>query len=474
MNTDNLPVAVIGGGPIGLAAAAHLVSRGIPVRLYESGDSIAANVRSWGHVRLFSPWSFNVDPTAASMLRDHGWQEPPAKVMPTGRELVEAYLEPLAQLPSIAAAIQTNTRVLSVTRQGMDKVVTRGREDRPFALTVLNGSGGPRVELARAVIDASGTWQTPNPLGASGIPVEGEAQYTDRIVYGIPDILGATRSEYAGKRVLVIGGGHSAANALLDLARLTGKDKPARLIWAARAGSLSRVFGGGAADKLPARGKLGSDLEALTQSGALQLVLNFRAMRVEQQPAGLVVSGDVAGTVQSLEAVDRIIVATGQRPDLSLTRELRLDLDPWLESPRKLGPSIDPNLHSCGSVPPHGYRELAHPEANYFAVGIKSYGRAPTFLMATGYEQVRSVAAYLAGDLQDANDVRLVLPETGVCSTNLAAPSAAKTGECCGGPAPAKTDACCADDAKAKAAGVSGCGCAETKAQVKSPGGCCG
>ena len=119
-----------------------------------------------------------------------------------------------------------------------------------------------------------------------------------------------------------------------------------------------------------------------------------------------------------------------------MTRELRLDLDPWLESARTLGPMIDPNLHSCGSVPPHGFRELAHPEAGYFAVGIKSYGRAPTFLMATGYEQVRSVVAHLAGDEAAANDVRLVLPETGVCSTNIEAEIAA-SGGCCGGPAPA-------------------------------------
>ena len=121
-----------------------------------------------------------------------------------------------------------------------------------------------------------------------------------------------------------------------------------------------------------------------------------------------------------LGPVDRIIVCTGQRPDLSLTRELRLDLDPWLESARALGPMIDPNLHSCGSVLPHGYKQLAHPEPGYFAVGIKSYGRAPTFLMATGYEQVRSVAAHLAGDEAAANDVRLVLSDRRVLDKSRA------------------------------------------------------
>ncbi len=474
MSTNNLPVAVIGSGPVGLAAAAHLITRGVPVRLYESGKSVASNVRSWGHVRLFSPWRFNIDLAAGNMLREHGWQEPSPEAMPTGRELVDAYLEPLAQLPAIASIIQTNTQVQAITRQGIDKVVTRDRDTRPFALTVQNGSGGPRVDLARAVIDASGTWQSPNPLGASGVMAIGGTAFADRIAYGIPDVLGSERSTYAGKIVLVIGGGHSAANALLDLSRLASKDPALRMIWAVRGKSLVRVFGGGVADKLPARGKLGSDLEALVASGALQLVLGFAAERVEERGGGLIVSGQTPEGFRTLDPVDRIIVATGQRPDLALTRELRLDLDPWLESPRALGPSIDPNLHSCGSVPPHGYRELAHPEANYFSVGIKSYGRAPTFLMATGYEQVRSVAAYLAGDIEAANDVRLVLPETGVCSVTLAAD--AETSGCCGGPAPVSSDACCSDDAIAKAAGAAGCGCSQKPEAVtpKAKAACCG
>ena len=149
-------------------------------------------------------------------------------------------------------------------------------------------------------------------------------------------------------------------------------------------------------------------------------------------------------------------MATGQRPDLAMTRELRLDLDPWLECPRVLGPMIDPNLHSCGTVRPHGYKELAHPEPGYFTAGIKSYGRAPTFLMATGYEQARSIVAHLAGDHAAADEVHLVLPETGVCSTNLA-PS--KEASCCGGPAPQGVDACCVQETVAKATGAKGCGC---------------
>jgi thioredoxin reductase len=452
-----LPVAVIGGGPVGLAAAAHLVTRGIPVKLYEAGDTAAAHVRSWSHVRLFSPWRFNTDTAARAILSHHGWQEPPGDALPTGGDLYVVYLQPLAQTPELASVIETGVRIRSVSRRGIDKLVSRGRSDHPFLLALEQADGSSRIDLARAVIDASGTWATPNPLGAAGIPALGEARYSDRIAYGIPNVLGTERADYAGRRVLVIGGGHSAANALLDLARLAESDRWTRLTWAVRGDSLARIFGGRAADKLPARGKLGEDLKRLVESGRLHLVMGFRAEHVEDDEGALIVSGIGPAGPVALAPADRIVVATGQRPDLALTRELRLEFDPWLECPRALGPMIDPNLHSCGTVPPHGYRQLAHPEPGYFAVGIKSYGRAPTFLMATGYEQVRSVAAHLAGDEAAAADIQLVLPETGVCSTNLSDVGNAKVA-CCGGPAPVEADACCADDTTAKANGEDGCG----------------
>jgi hypothetical protein len=449
---SELPVAVIGGGPVGLAAAAHLVTRGIPVKLYEAGETVAAHVGSWGHVRLFSPWRFNTDEASVSILRTHGWQEPPGDILPTGHDLYAAYLQPLAQTPPLHDVIENRMRVHTVSRHGIDKVVSRGRADYPFALAIRSASGEARIDLARAVIDASGTWANPNPLGASGTPAVGEAALSDRIVYGIPDLLGEAREHYTGERVLVIGGGHSAANALLDLARLAATDPRTRLIWAVRSQDLARVFGGGAADQLPARGKLGSDLKQLIEGSRLKLVLGFRAERIEERIDGLSVTGHGPSGALKLPSVSHIIVATGQRPDLSMTRELRLDLDPWLESPRALGPMIDPNLHSCGTVPPHGHKELAHPEPGYFAVGIKSYGRAPTFLMATGYEQVRSVTSLLAGDHAAANNVRLVLPETGVCSTNISASDAAPG--CCGGPPSSQSDACCAADEKARSRGA--------------------
>lgn len=458
---ESLPVAVIGAGPVGLAAAAHLIRRGLPVKVYEAGATVGANLRDWGHVRLFSPWKYNVDVASSALLKTQGWREPDGEAMPTGAELYDAYLAPLAATPDMAAVIETGAKVTAISRQGADKVTSRNRAAKPFVLAVSRGNGTVRRDLARAVIDASGTWTSPNPLGAGGILAEGETENAKHIVYGIPDILGRDREAYAGRAVLVVGAGHSAANVLIDLVRLAEEHPRTSIIWATRSEDLTRVFGGGWADQLPARGELGSTLKALVDSGRVSLVTGFSAVRVRASGDQAVVESETVRGMSELGPVDRIVVATGQRPDLAPTRELRLDLDPWLESAKALGPLIDPNLHSCGSVPPHGHRELAHPEPGFYTAGIKSYGRAPTFLMLTGYEQVRSVAAALAGDLAAADDVRLVLPETGVCSTQIVLPEGVAKAGCCGGPAPSEIDACCVADVIAKEAGKPGCGCGE-------------
>ncbi|WP_186420353.1 FAD-dependent oxidoreductase [Bosea sp. CS1GBMeth4] len=450
-----LPVAVIGAGPVGLAAAANLLARGLAVKVYEAGASAGANVADWGHVRLFSPWEYDIDRASRALLERSGWRAPEPESLPTGAELVRRYLVPLAQTPELAAVIEYGTRVTAIGRHGIDKVVSHDRELHPFQLTIVDAAGRTRRELARAVIDASGTWRSPNPLGAGGVPAEGEEALAGRIDYGIPDVLGRDRAKYAGSTTLVIGAGHSAANVLLDLAELALEEPATRAIWATRGTDLSRVYGGGADDQLAARGELGQRLRQLVESNAIGLVTGLAVTALRQASGGVAVEGETSTGPRTIGPVDRIVACTGQRPDLSLTRELRLELDPWLESVRALGPLIDPNLHSCGSVPPHGHRELAHPEPGFYTVGIKSYGRAPTFLMATGYEQVRSVVAAIAGDRAAADDVQLVLPETGVCTTTRDSVG----GGCCGGPAPAEPDACCVDDAAAKAQGKPGCGC---------------
>ena len=453
---ESLPVAVIGGGPVGLAAAAHLISRGLLVKVYEAGPTVGSNLRDWGHVRVFTPWRYCVDRASTALLKRHGWQMPDADTFPTGAGLASAYLDPLAATPELSAVIETNARVTAISRHCLDKVVSCGREARPFLLIVKVGAG-IRRDLVRAVVDASGTWATPNPLGASGLPAVGEAEFSGRIAYGIPDILGRDRRVYVGQRTLVVGSGHSAANALLELAQLAETEPRTSFSWATRSADLARIYSGGDADQLPARGELGANVRELVEQGRVELTTGFAIFVLKEERGAIVVEGETARGLRWIGPVDRIIAATGQRPDLSLTRELRLDLDPWLESVKALGPLIDPNVHSCGSVPPHGHRELSHPEPGFYTVGIKSYGRAPTFLLLTGYEQVRSIAAAIAGDLAAADDVRLVLPETGVCSTR---PASASLAGCCGGPAPATVDACCMADAQAKKSlEKSDCGC---------------
>jgi hypothetical protein len=169
---------------------------------------------------------------------------------------------------------------------------------------------------------------------------------------------------------------------------------------------------------------------------------------------------------------DELIVATGFRPDLGFLSELRLSLDPALDCPAALAPLIDPNEHSCGTVRPHGARELSHPEPGFYIAGMKSYGRAPTFLTLTGYEQVRSIVAEIAGDKEAAARVELVLPETGVCNRS---PIGEAEG-CCGGAAKSDASACCTADETAKAAGEQGCGCGPTVAapQARKASACCG
>ncbi|MHA7294238.1 NAD(P)-binding domain-containing protein [Arthrobacter sp. HLT1-21] len=429
---SGLPVVIIGAGPIGLAAAAHLLERGLQPLIFEAGTTPGAAVSDWGHIRLFSPWQFNIDAAARRLLEPTGWASPRGTALPYGSELVADYVTPLAAVPVIAETLQLNTRVLAVTRQGIDKTRTKDRDRQPFLVRV-QGPNGVEDHLARAVIDASGTWDQPNPLGQGGLPAHGEPEADRFITRPLPDAAGDAREQFEGKRVMVVGAGHSAANTLIALGQVARASGSTSIIWAVRGtGSADRLYGGGDLDGLPARGQLGSRLRKLVADGVVELRTSFTITGFTAGDALTVHTAD--GSVE----VDVLIPATGFRPDLGIVQELRLELDPAVEAPRALGPLIDPEFHSCGTVPAHGAKELAHPDKDFYLVGMKSYGRAPTFLMATGYEQVRSVVAALAGDTAAAEDVQLALPATGVCSTDL--------GGSCDAPAPAaqeEADSCC-------------------------------
>lgn len=452
-----LPIAVIGAGPVGLAAAAHLIARGLDTLVLERGPAAGHTLSAWSHVRVFSPWLLNIDRTARALLEETAWRAPDDDALPTGGELVRDYLAPLSQHPKLAPRIRFGVEVVAVTRQGLDKMTDAGRAERPFALRCRDADGEEREVLARAVIDASGTWFAPNPMGVDGLTVPGERANADRITYGMPDVLGRERATYAGARVLVLGSGHSGMNVVLDLLQLQRSAPETRVVWALRRDRIEKLLGGGLNDELPARGALGRAAKAAIEAKRLQVLVPFVARRVSRRGNAVGVEARVNG-YDFDGAFDRIVVATGFRPDLAMLRELRIEIDPAVEAPPALAPLIDPNLHSCGTVPPHGAAELAQPEKDFYIVGAKSYGRAPTFLMATGYEQVRSIAAELAGDHAAAREVHLVLPETGVCNSSHIT-GVDETVGCCGGPAKSDATACCVADEAVKLAGGSGCGC---------------
>ncbi|HZA82904.1 MAG TPA: FAD-dependent oxidoreductase [Actinomycetes bacterium] len=423
---SGLPVVVIGAGPVGLAAAAHLLDRGLEPLVLEAGPQVGANLAQWRHVRLFSPWCLVLDPVSVRLLDQAGWTGPDPDALPTGADLLERYLQPLAALPALASRIRLRTTVVAVARHDLDKVRGPGRDQLPFLVRVRDRHGRLQDLHARAVIDASGTWTQPNPLGASGLPALGEADAGPRIAHGLPDVLGADRDRYAGRRTVVVGAGHSAATSLLALGELQQQAPTTEVVWVVRSATPRPLVGKGSAeaDELPARGQLATDLAALVDAGRVELVTGFRISAVESTSQRLRLVGDrflgddLALAHRLAVEADEVVAATGFRPDHTIAAELRLALEPALESAAALGPLIDPNVHTCGTVPAHGIAELAHPEPGYVVVGMKSYGRAPTFLLATGYQQVRSVVAALAGDRAGASRRDQGPPAAAICASN--------------------------------------------------------
>lgn len=434
----NRLVIVIGAGPQGLAAAAHLLERGLEPLVLEQGGHAAAAVAEWGHVRLFSEWPELVDAAAARLLAASG-KSAPAAGYPTGSEWVSQYLAPLAA--ALGERVRFGARVTGVARAGRDLIGlgtsgATGHDDAPFTVHVARADGREERLLASAVIDASGTWSTPSPAGADGLPALGEAaaRSAGLLSYRIPtpDDL----AEHAGRHTVVVGNGHSALGTLVGLAAVAREHPGTRVTWVLRRGSIGATFGGGGSDALVARGALGQAARRVVDAGLVQLVRGFRtaSIRLDADRAVLVSEDD-----RTLDPADAVIVLTGFRPDLSILRELRLAMDARLEAPVGLAAEIDPAVHTCGTVRQTGAAELEQPETAFFIVGAKSYGRAPTFLALTGYEQVRSVVAALAGDREAAGRRELVLPETGVCSgaAPIAEPAGASGASGCCAPAPA-------------------------------------
>lgn len=417
MKNNTLPVAIIGAGPVGLAAAAHLTQRNLPFILFETGNTVASNIRDWEHVRVFSPWQYNIDKAAEELLLQTRWIAPDKEGLPLGRELYGQYLLPLSEHPLIQPHLRLRSKVLSISRKGYDKMKSKDRESQLFVLQVLR-EGELELYEARAVIDASGTWHNNNPVGSGGVFAFGELENQDRIFYGIPDVLDKYKDRYKNKKILVVGGGHSAVNTIIELDKLKDEYPDTEIHWIMRKNNIRSVYGGQENDALPARGALGIKIEQLVNEERVAVYTPFQIQAIVNNDDSLAIIGLQNEIRKILMGIDEIISNTGTRPDISFLREVRVEFDSTVESVPAIANLIDPNMHSCGTVRPHGELELRQKEKDFYVVGMKSYGRAPTFLMATGYEQVRSVVAALDGDWEAARKVELDLPETGVCSSD--------------------------------------------------------
>ncbi|MGH3587897.1 MAG: NAD(P)-binding domain-containing protein, partial [Pseudonocardia sp.] len=304
------PVVVVGAGPTGLAAAAHLVERGLTPVVLEAGPVAGAAVREWHHVRLFSRWGELIDTAGEKLLAPARWRAPDPGRYPTGREWAAQYLQPLAD--ALGDRVRYGARVMGVARRGWDRVVDTARGSEPLTVRVESAAGEERI-TARAVIDASGTWGLPNPLGGDGLPALGEHAAADRIGYRVPDLTDAgERARYAGKRIAVAGSGHSALTALVAFAELADEEPGTQVLWLLRRGEIGNTFGGGDADQLPARGALGRRAAQAAAAGHIRTVTGFRTAAVERGPAddgaGRVVLESFDGV--RLDPVDEVVVLT--------------------------------------------------------------------------------------------------------------------------------------------------------------------
>jgi hypothetical protein len=404
-------LAILGGGPIGLEAALAAAQVGMPFTLYEASPEVAGNVRSWGHVQLFTPWSMNVSPKVRAALEEVGHVVPDGEECPTGGELVERIFEPLAALPEIAPHVRYDTRVVEVGREGLlknEEIGTGVRGERRFRLLVRDGGGSESVEYADIVLDCTGTYDNPNALGAAGILAPGEAQTGEDIIRRIPDfeapILSGDAPGWGGLRILLVGAGHSAQTAARDLEGLVDRVPATRVIWAIR--SDQPTFGAVPDDPLRERSALVEHARAL--AGGAESPFDVRLGRsveaLEASPEGIVVTLSTGDGGREAVTVDRIISLTGSVGDARMYRQLQVHECYATSGPMKLAAALLASSSAdCLDQESQGAETLKNPEPDFYILGMKSYGRNSSFLMRVGWEQVDEVfslieAAVLAAD----------------------------------------------------------------------------
>ena len=380
-------VAIVGAGPIGIEAALAAAERGWPFTVYESAATVAGHVREWGHVRLFTPWAMNLSARVRRVLGDAA---PGGADLPTGDELADRVLDPVAA--ALGDRVRLGTRVLALAREGLlkhEEISSAARGSRPFRLLVAGPDGAERVEHADVVLDCTGTWGEPNALGDGGIPAPGESSLGARIERHLPDFA-RDAPDWAGRRILLTGSGHSAQTAAQALAALARQAPGTEVVWAVRGGD--RSFGALAGDPLPARAELNRDATSLAAgaSDAVDVQFGVVCERLAER-GGRIAVALRNGAVGELE-VDRVLALNGGVGDASLYRQLQVHECYATAAPMKLSAALlaqsGEGPADCLGLAPPGPETLVNPEPGFFILGAKSYGRNSQFLLQVGWQQV--------------------------------------------------------------------------------------
>lgn len=389
-------VAILGAGPIGLESGLAAAERDLDFTLYDVAPTVGGHVRSWGHVRTFTPWAINVSPRARRALRAAGREVPEGDALPTGTELADRLLEPLASLPAFAGRIQTSTRVVAVSRDGLlkhEEVGSGRRREHAFRVLLERADGSEQNVRADVVIDATGTYGSPNRLGDGGIDAVGERTFDERIERFLPPLTDRPRS-WAGQRILLTGAGHCAQTAAHELAQLARHAPGTEVVWAVR--STHPDWGAVESDPLGARVRLHRQADEL--AGGASPAISVRTGCVTEALHGH--DGAIAVTLRNggVEevVVDRVLALNGGVGDAGIYRQLQVHECYATSGPMKLAAALlaEPG-GDCLAQVAQGPETLVNPEPDFFILGAKSYGRNSQFLMRIGWQQVDDVFGHL-------------------------------------------------------------------------------
>lgn len=394
MGEASRDIAIIGAGPIGLEAGLAAAERGADFTIFEAAQRPGGYVREWGHVRTFTPWSMSVSERAGAAL---GAAAPGGEELPSGAELIERLIEPLAASPALAGRFELGARVSAVGREGLlkhEEIGTEERASRPFRLLIRDADGGERIERAAAVIDCSGTYGTPNRLGDGGIDAPGERAFGDRIARRLPDF-SREGDAWAGSTVLLTGSGHSAQTAARSLAELAVAAPETRVIWAVRRADPD--WGAVEADPLPERAALNAAAEVLRQGGSPAVEVLTGVVTEALEPRGKRIAVSLRNGASERVEVDRVLALNGGVGDHSIYRQLQVHECYASSAPMNLSAALlaEGGGGDCLAQVSHGAETLLNPEPGFFILGAKSYGRNSQFLISIGWQQVDDVFASL-------------------------------------------------------------------------------